>query len=316
MNELLTDHYGRTVSSLRISITKKCNLNCIYCHEEGEKERSGREISLDTIIKIVTAAVVSGVKKVKFSGGEPLMRSDFEDIIAALPELKDISVTTNGVLLSKRASKLIESGLDRVNISLPSLNIEHYRMITGSSQLPGVLEGIDVAVDAGLTPVKLNMVLLKGINEFEIDDAIRFAARYDGKVILQLIELMNFKNTGKFTVDIDGIEKMLESRATDIKEREMHRRKKYFIDDVEVELVRPIDNSRFCANCNRLRVTSSGKLKTCLMRNDNLIDIKEEATVPEIEKLLRKAVKAREPYCKDGPAEIRTPDLRHVKATS
>lgn len=301
MNNELIDHYGRVITSLRISMTKKCNLNCIYCHQEGENGNSKKEISLDTVVKIVTSATEFGVKKIKFSGGEPLMRSDFEDIIASLPELNDVSAATNGVLLSERASSLADSGLDRVNISLPSLNKEHYKKITGSSHaLPKVLDGISGAIDAGLTPIKLNMVLLKGINEFEIDDAIHFVAKYDGNVILQLIELMNFKNTKQLMVNIDSIEKMLESKATSTKERLMHRRKKYFIDGVEVELVRPIDNSKFCANCNRLRITSSGKLKPCLMRNDNLIDINEEASVEEIKEMLKIAVGKREPFYKSG----------------
>ncbi len=296
---MLSDPYGRVITSLRISITRKCNLNCIYCHQEGDNSEPEHEISLNTIVKTVTTAAEFGVKKVKFSGGEPLMRSDFEDIISALPELKDVSATTNGVLLSKRAEPLAESGLDRVNISLPSLNSEHYKNITGSQHaLPKVLDGINSAVDAGLTPVKLNMVLLKGINDSEIDEAIHFAAQYDGKAILQLIELMDFKNIREYMVDINSIEKMLESRATFIYERELHRRKKYLIDGVEVELVRPIDNSTFCANCNRLRLTSSGKLKPCLMRNDNLVDINEKATVGEIRYLLKKAVEKREPYYK------------------
>lgn len=305
MNNELTDPHGRVITSLRISITQKCNLNCIYCHQEGEKGNSKREISLDTIVKITSSAIEFGVKKVKFSGGEPLLRSDFEDIIATLPELKDISATTNGAFLAERAASLADSGLDRVNVSLPSLNIEHYKKITGSSHaLPRVLEGIKAAVEAGLTPVKLNMVLLKGINESEIDDAINFAAKFDGNVILQLIELMNFKNTRQFMVNIDSIEKMLESRAIFTKERLMHRRKKYFIDGIDVELVRPIDNSKFCANCNRLRITSSGKLKPCLMRNDNLIDINEEATVEEIKEMLKSAVEKREPYYKENKKQI------------
>ncbi len=305
MNNELIDPYGRVITSLRISITQKCNLNCIYCHQEGENEKPKREISLDTIVKITTSATEFGVKKVKFSGGEPLMRRDFEDIIAALPELKDISATTNGTFLAERAASLADSGLDRVNISLPSLNKDHYKKITGSPHgLPKVLEGINAAVEAGLTPIKLNMVLLKGINEFEIDDAINFAARFDGNVILQLIELMNFKNTRQFMVDINGIEKILESRAIFTKERLMHRRKKYFIDGIEVELVRPIDNSKFCANCNRLRITSSSKLKPCLMRNDNLIDINEEAAVEEIKEMLKCAVEKREPYYEENKKQI------------
>jgi len=299
MSNTLTDHYGRVITSLRFSITKKCNLNCIYCHQEGENCNVSREISLGTIIKIVSSAIEFGVKKVKFSGGEPLMRNDFEDIIAALPELKDISATTNGVLLSKRAASLASSGLDRVNVSLPSLNKEHYGTITGNPDaLPKVFDGVRAAIDAGLTPLKLNMVLLKGINDFEIDEAINFTAKFDGDAILQLIEFMNFKNISQFMVDINRVEKMLESRSTFTKERQMHRRKKYLIDGVEVELVRPIDNSRFCANCNRLRVTSSGKLKPCLLRNDNLVDISEDATMEEIREKLIRAVELREPYCK------------------
>jgi cyclic pyranopterin phosphate synthase len=299
MNNTLTDKYGRVIKSLRISITKKCNLKCIYCHQEGENQAFAQEMTPETIARIVTAATEFGVDKVKFSGGEPLMREDFEEILAVLPDLKNISATTNGVLLSDRAISLADGGLDRVNVSLPSINKEHYGAITGSpNMLARVIEGIDAAIDAGLTPVKLNMVLLKGINHSEIDDAINFIGKYDGSVILQLIELMNFRDMSKFMVDIDSVEEMLESRASCVIEREMHRRKKYFIDGVEVELVRPIDNSRFCASCNRLRVTSSGKLKPCLMRNDNLIEINDGAALGEIKEFLRKAVLSREPYYK------------------
>jgi cyclic pyranopterin phosphate synthase len=299
MNNTLTDNYNRVIKSLRISITKKCNLKCIYCHQEGENQAPAQEMTPETVARIVTAASEFGVDKVKFSGGEPLMREDFEEILAVLPALKNISATTNGVLLSHRAASLADSGLDRVNVSLPSINKEHYGAITGyPNMLPRVMEGIDAAIDAGLTPVKLNMVLLKGINHSEIDDAINFVGRYNGSVILQLIELMNFRDISKFMVDIDSVERMLESRASRVIEREMHRRKKYFIDGVEVELVRPIDNSLFCASCNRLRITSSGKLKPCLMRNDNLIEIKDGAMPEEIKELLRKAVLSREPYYK------------------
>lgn len=299
MNDTLTDNFGRVIKSLRISITKKCNLKCIFCHQEGEKHSPEKEMSVENIVRIVTAATEFGVDKVKFSGGEPLMREDFEEIIAQLPALRNISATTNGLMLTDRAASLADSGLDRVNVSLPSINKEHYGAITGSPNLlPKVIAGIDAAIDAGLTPVKLNMVLLKGINHSEIDDAINFIGGYDGSVILQLIELMNFREISQFMVDIESVERMLESRATSVNEREMHRRKKYFIDGVEVELVRPIDNSRFCANCNRLRVTSSGKLKPCLMRNDNLIEIKDGASHEEIKDILRDATLRREPYYK------------------
>lgn len=224
------------------------------------------------------------------------MRDDFEDIIAALPELKDISATTNGIYLASRAQSLAENGLSRINISLPSLSPEKYRKITGGD-ISRVLEGIDAAVEC-LAPVKLNMVLLKGINDNDIKKMMDFIREYEGKVILQLIELMDFQKTSEYQVDINEVEKFLESKASDIKERAMHRRKKYFIDGVEVELVRPIDNSHFCANCNRLRVTSDGKLKPCLFRNDNLVDVnnKEPAVIAELLKLV---MEKREPFYKD-----------------
>lgn len=224
------------------------------------------------------------------------MRDDFENIIEALPELKDISATTNGIYLASRAQSLAESGLSRINISLPSLSPEKYRKITGGD-ISRVLAGIDAAVEC-LAPVKLNMVLLKGINDNEIKKMMDFIRKYEGKVILQLIELMDFQKTSEYQVDINEVEKFLESKASNIKERAMHRRKKYFIDGVEVELVRPIDNSHFCANCNRLRVTSDGRLKPCLLRNDNLVDVNNKEPA-EIAELLKLVMEKREPFYKD-----------------
>lgn len=291
----LTDSYGRAIKSLRISLTNRCSLKCIYCHREGETRDIKNEMSVETIANIVSASKTFGVNRIKFSGGEPLMRDDFENIIRALPELKDISATTNGMYLASRAQSLADSGLTRINISLPSLSPEKYRNITGGD-VSRVLSGIDAAVEC-LVPVKLNMVLLKGVNDTEILKMMDFIRRYDGKVILQLIELMDFQKTTKYKVNINEIERFLESKASEIKEREMHRRKKYYIDGAEVELVRPIDNSHFCANCNRLRVTSDGRLKPCLLRNDNLVDVNNKEQ-EEIVELLKFAMDKREPFYK------------------
>jgi GTP 3',8-cyclase len=293
----LTDAYGRTIKSLRISITNRCNLKCIYCHHEGETLHTNNEMSVDTIANIVKASKKFGVNKVKFSGGEPLMRNDFENIIKALPELKDISATTNGTFLAQRAHDLARSGLNRINISLPSLSPEKYRRVTGGD-VNIVFDGIDTAVASGLVPVKLNMVLMKGLNTDEIPAMMDFIKNYDGKVILQLIELMNFQQTARYQVNINEVEKFLEKRADEVEERSMHRRRKYHIDGIEVELVRPIDNSHFCANCNRLRVTSDGKLKPCLLRNDNLVDVNNKDT-GEIQELMKLAMEKREPFYKD-----------------
>ena len=298
----LTDIYGRTIKSLRISITNRCNLKCIYCHREGETRHKNNEMSVDTIANIVKASKKFGVNKVKFSGGEPLMRNDLEKIIKALPELKDISATTNGTSLAQRAHDLARSGLNRINISLPSLSPEKYRKVTGGD-VNVVFDGIDTAVESGLIPVKLNMVLMKGLNTDEIPAMMDFIKKYDGKVILQLIELMNFQQTARYQVNINEVEKFLEKRANGIEERSMHRRRKYHIDGIEVELVRPIDNSHFCANCNRLRVTSDGKLKPCLLRNDNLVDVNNKDP-GEIAELMKLAMEKREPFYKDSPGRL------------
>src|SRR5659263_477624 len=152
----LSDSYGRKIRSLRISLTHRCNLRCIYCHREGETRDINHEMSVGTIANIVRASNAFGVDKVKFSGGEPLIRDDFDKIIQALPPLKDISATTNGTFLAQKAQSLADSGLDRINISLPSLSPEIYRKVTGGD-VWRVLEGIDAADDCALTPVKLNM---------------------------------------------------------------------------------------------------------------------------------------------------------------
>ncbi|WP_135610912.1 GTP 3',8-cyclase MoaA [Methanococcoides sp. AM1] len=299
-NDLLTDKFGRTVKSLRISLTNRCNLDCIYCHSEGD-EGSRNEMTVEMISDIVTTSAKFGVNKVKFSGGEPLVRKDFEEILRALPELKDVSVTTNGVLLKERAYSLKEAGLDRANVSLDTLDPEKYAYITHGKpeNLNDVLEGINAAIDAGLTPVKINMVLLKGINEDEIDDMLEFVRSHKGDLVLQIIQVMDFREGAQYNLDAEEIENDLERRADTIRMRKMHHRKSYIIDGAEVEFVRPIDNAEFCANCNRLRITADGKLKPCLLVNDNLIDF-SNADPEDLPELLRSSIERRIPFYRDS----------------
>jgi GTP 3',8-cyclase len=301
--KVLEDPYGRRVTGFRISITDKCNLSCMYCHNEGAEcctdSPTGYEMAPELICGIIREAAKFGIRKVKFSGGEPLFRKDFEDILSCLPPLQEVSATTNGILLEKRAKTLKAAGLNRVNISLDTLIPEKYEAITGASagSLEKVIKGIDSAVEAGLTPVKLNMVLLKGVNDNEIDSMMEFVRQYKGKVILQLIELMNIDpKLSKYMIDSKALEKSLAEKASEVRVRHLHHRKKYIINGVEVEFVRPMDNSEFCAYCSRLRVTADGKFKPCLLVNDNLVDIREARSPEEIEKLLRLAVSRRRPY--------------------
>lgn len=299
------DSYGRPITNIRFSLTQKCNLDCIYCHNEGEnqnckikeKRDNGEEITKEEVIDIVEVAKNHNIKKIKLTGGEPLLRDDLSEIMASIsPYLKDLSITTNGTLLKEKIDSLVEAGLDRVNISLDSLDPDKFKKITGGN-LQNVLDGIDAAIDSPLYPIKINTVILDGVNDDEIEDFIEFAKQKD--VILQLIEfhdthtLVNGENLfEKYHQDLEPLEEKLQERAERIDQRKMHHRKKYIFDGAEIEIVKPMHNTEFCRNCTRLRITSDGEFKPCLMRNDLNIDIDEFDT----EKGFKKAIEKREPY--------------------
>jgi cyclic pyranopterin phosphate synthase len=291
---LLKDPFGRPVSNIRISLTPKCNLKCIYCHREGEIKPAA-ELSKEEIAEILRVAAKFEIRSVKFTGGEPLLRPDIIDIIRSVPKTMESSMTTNGTLLARLAQPLKDAGLKRVNVSIDSINRETYKKITGLDQLDNVLLGMQAAIDAGLTPIKINMVVLEGINDHEIDDFLAYI-RGNRNLVLQLIELMDFNACDHHT-KLDGLEDSLAARSKQIITRRMHHRKKYCLDGAEVEVVRPRHNSEFCAFCNRIRVTSDGKLKPCLLRTDNHVDIRGKSGT-ELEELFRKAVSLREPFYK------------------
>ena len=301
---MLVDRYGRPVDRLRISITQRCNLRCFYCHKEGIRETGGSELSPEELSKIVEVAASLDIRKVKLTGGEPLVREDIVEVVSLLSQhnLQDLGVTTNGILLPQLASPLAEAGLMRVNVNLPSLSPDVYRRITGVDRLHDVLSGINAARDAGLTPIKLNYVVLKGLNDGEFHSMLDYARRVDA--ILQIIELEPTGSGrsvyGDYHVDLKPYEEWLLQHASKTLTRKFHFRKQYLVDGVWVELVKPIHNPLFCLHCTRLRLTSSGKLKTCLMSNKPEIDLKPLLDKPEWRELLReaflKAVSLRKPF--------------------
>jgi len=288
----LKDSFNRPVSNLRVSLTPKCNLSCIYCHREGENLPGGT-LSGAEIAEVLRVAAGFGIRSVKFTGGEPLLRPDLIEIIKSVPDGMESSITTNGTLLAGLAADLKQAGLRRVNVSIDSLDPATYKKIAGTDRLADVLEGIDAAIATGLTPVKLNMVVLKGINDHEIDDFLAYV-RGNRDLVLQLIELMNFNDCDHHG-DLNSLENTLASRSKQIVTRRMHHRKKYCLDGAEVEIVRPLHNTEFCAYCNRLRLTSDGKLKPCLLRTDNHVDIRGKSG-KELEDLFVEAVNRREPF--------------------
>ena len=276
---VVKDKYERPILSLRITLTNRCNVNCLYCHHDG-MVKSKDEMTADEVYTICKVAKKIGVRKIRLSGGEPLFKKDIVETVRKIASLdfKDISMTTNGILLGKYAQDLKDAGLDRVNVSLDTLDRETYEFITRKDYLEDAKNGIIKAVEVGLYPVKINMVIMKDINQDEIDDMFEFCKKHD--IVLQLIELIESENCDedKFSADyhysLDDIESELADIADDVREREfMQGRKKYYIDGGEIEVVKPVDNAKFCAKCSRLRITPDGKIKPCLLRNDNLVEL-------------------------------------------
>jgi cyclic pyranopterin phosphate synthase len=299
----MIDPYNRKITGLRISITQRCNLNCKYCHHEGE-EKSSREMKCEEIIRIIKIAKNMGIRRVKFTGGEPLIRDDIGEIIKKTIDigLEDVAITTNGSLLNNKIDELFRAGLRRLNISIPSLNPHVYSYITGGNLLD-VISGVHSAIRKGMN-VKINTVIMKGINDNEIYEFINFASSL--RCSLQLIELeklnINDDFFEKHYIDLSFIEKILENLAEEVIVREdMNDRKVYVVNGIPIEVVRPT-YPNFCKKCSRIRITSDGKIKPCLMRNDNLVDIltpmRNGASDEEIEELFIKAVMLRAPYYK------------------
>ncbi|MGC9126310.1 MAG: GTP 3',8-cyclase MoaA [Thermoplasmata archaeon] len=304
----MIDPYGRPLNSIRISVTKKCNLNCFYCHREGIKGEEDEILPSDfeNLFKVASSL---GIRKVKFTGGEPLERRDLEEIISiARNYFSDISITTNGTMLAGRVRDLYDAGLNRINISLHTLRRETYKRITGVDALNSVLEGIEETLKTPLNPVKINMVLMKGLNDDEIKDMMDFVK--NTKMVLQIIELevpregLEEPFYKKYHTSLDFVEDELKKMPHILKRNPLHNRERYVINNgnrYEVELVKPMHNTEFCMNCTRIRLTYDGKLKPCIFRNDNLVPIIDEMKAGDMEGMRKKfyiAVERREPYWK------------------
>ena len=285
MNKLI-DNFGREISYLRVSITDRCNYRCIYCKPEEQFEFIPHEeiLRYEEIVEIIEEAVNLGVTKVRITGGEPLARKGVVDFIKKLREIKkleDISLTTNGFFLSEYAEKLKDAGLNRVNISLDSLQEEKYKRITRGGSLEKALKGIDSALKAGLLPIKINTVLIRGINDDEVEDFVRLTL---GRPLnIRFIEFMpsgeelkdNYRD--KFISVLEIKESLAEKysfRPIDINSGNGPA-KYYQIKGGQgtIGFITAL-SQHFCKTCNRIRLTSEGKLRPCLFSNME-VDIKQ-----------------------------------------
>jgi len=297
---MLTDRFGREITDLRVSVTNRCNFSCVYCHDEGlgpvarPATPHAEEMRPEEVHTLVGVAREFGVRSVKFTGGEPLVRSDLEEIVAGtVDQIADVSLTTNGSLLARRASSLRSAGLKRVNVSMDTLDPAAFAAIRGGSLRP-VLEGIDAAVRCGLTPVKINAVLCRESRD-HLPSLVEFVERRPG-LKLQLIQYMpEWVGNPERGVALAEVRSYLAERADRVLVREMHHRNIYCLGATEVEIVDPVQNPEFCLNCHRLRVTHRGELKGCLNRNDDLLPTRG-LDREGIRAAFRRAVRERVPY--------------------
>lgn len=295
----MKDAFERTIDYLRLSITDKCNLRCIYCMPHAKRNHK-EPLSYDALLRIVNVAVKLGVRKLRITGGEPLARKGIVSFIEQLSKidgLEDISLTTNGLMLDRQAHPLSNAGLNRVNISLDSLKGDRYSEITRGGSLSQVLKGIQTAQQAGLNPVKINNVPVRGINDDEIETFARLTL--DTPFHVRFIEFMPIGSdlwSPMNYLPLHEIKKIVEKTAP-LEPVKIRRNgpARYFRFPNATGVIGFISalTHHFCDECNRLRITCDGKIRPCLF-SDTEIDLKPALTHTdkdmEIEKLLRLAI--------------------------
>jgi cyclic pyranopterin phosphate synthase len=305
------DAYNRPISYLRISVTDRCNLRCIYCMPpEGVAPRSHEEIlSYEEIATIVRAAADLGITKIRLTGGEPLVRLGLVDLVhmvAQVPGVDDLAMTTNGILLSRYAAALAEAGLQRVNISLDTLRPERFHHITRRGRLEDVLAGMEAAQAAGLAPIKINTVVIRGMNDDEVVDLARKTTELAWNV--RFIELMPVGN-GMLTeggwrervVTAKEIRRRIELSLGALEPAKMSAgsgpARYYRLPGASGTLgfITPI-SEHFCYQCNRLRLTADGQLRPCLLSDDEIdlrTPLRQGANAEHIKDLLMRGIESK-----------------------
>ena len=303
----LVDSYGRVHADLRLSITDRCNLRCVYCMSEDMTFQAREELlTFDEIERVARVARTLGVTSVRLTGGEPLVRHGVEKLVARLHVLgyEDIAMTTNAIRLGARAARLREAGLTRVNISCDSLRPERYASIRRRGDLATVLAAMDVAESVGLAPLKVNVVVLRGVNDDEVLDFASFA-RETGRVV-RFIEFMPLDAPGqwdrsKLVAGREIIERIHATWPIEPVDGSNHvapaERFRFRDGRGEIGVISSVTEP-FCGTCNRLRLTADGSLRNCLFANDenSVRDaMRRGASDQEIERMLRRVVWAKHP---------------------
>ncbi|MEX2415555.1 MAG: GTP 3',8-cyclase MoaA [Paenibacillaceae bacterium] len=298
----LVDKYGRVHDYLRISVTDRCNLRCVYCMpEEGMQfEPGNRILTYEEITEIVKVLAPLGVRKLRITGGEPLVRKGLDQLIAMLskiPGIEDIALSTNGIYLASFADALKDAGLTRVNISLDSLKPDKFATITRGGDLNKVLNGLQASRRVGFNPIKLNVVLMKGMNDDEVEHFLRMT--YEEEIHIRFIEYMPIGYEGSgWKAGYLPLEHVLETcerlrwnfaPCEDVFGNGPA--KSYRIDGAAgtFGLIHPISD-HFCSSCNRLRLTADGNIKPCLYWSDEYNVRKHVGDTSAIQALFLKAL--------------------------
>ncbi len=317
----LYDSWQRQINYLRISVTDHCNLNCIYCSADSIPFLPRSEIlSYEEIQRVVQVAASMGISKVRLTGGEPLLRPELSKLVGMLSRIEgidDISLTTNGILLGKYSVELKEAGLKRVNVSLDTLKEDRFRRITGGDRLGDVLNGIEAATLAELEPVKINTVVLRGINDDEVIDFARMSISQGWHV--RFIEFMPFgapKAESLGTVSAQEIREHIQSlgKLEPYAGKTGNGPARYYRfagAGGTIGFITPM-TEHFCQTCNRLRLTADGKLRPCLLDDDEVglrEPLRNRAKTDELKQLIQQAVtmKREQHQLEEGLAPTRRP---------
>lgn len=266
----MLDKKGRTIDYLRVSLTDRCNLRCVYCMPEKGIEKKCHDdiLRFEEVEKIISACARLGIKKVRFTGGEPLVLKGLDKLIkhtASIENIKDIAITTNGILLAEQIEDLKNAGLKRVNISLDTLQRDKFKKITRLGDIQNVFKGIEKCLKLGMVPVKLNVVLMKGINDDEIGDFLKLTM--DAPIQVRFIELMPIGEGEKYFDKCSmKLEEVLDMYPQLIPVKDDSKvASVYKLPGAvgTVGLISPV-SCKFCSECNRIRLTATGTIKPCL----------------------------------------------------
>jgi cyclic pyranopterin phosphate synthase len=323
VKDLLTDSYGRVIRDLRVSLTDRCNFRCFYCLPHGEPPIAPKEqmLSYEEIERACDIFVRLGIEKIRLTGGEPMMRRDIETLIAKLsalkPRLHDLALTTNGYFLPDRAESLKAAGLDRITISLDSLKPEVFRRMTGLNVLDRVLEGIHAAKEAGLEPVKINAVIVRGYNDEEVSDFAEFAREH--AVQMRFIEFMPLDSGHDWSREMvvsgremrERINERFPLIRTSVRRGSETSARYRFADGApgEIGIIAPVTEA-FCGACSRIRLTADGQIRTCLFSTveHSLRDfMRAGASTSEIAEYIRGVVLKKEPRHYINDPQFRQP---------